>query len=85
MDAKRSAVTSERAVLASTPTQRHIMESHRLMAQSSEHITRMTTKAAGIELTEEWSHYPECDMTKIPRHAAPKKTTSRASTRAALL
>ena len=54
MAERRTNATPERALAARAPPQREIMEVHRLLAHTSETITRATTKATGIIITGDW-------------------------------
>ena len=85
MTARRRKATLERALAAKAPPQRDIMEVHRLLAHPSEHITRATTKAAGIIITGEKRLCVECDHSKAHRHAVPRTTDNLVSERAVLL
>ena len=72
MKAPRRAEQAVRALVASL-LRRDVMEDHRLLAHSSEHIARTTGKAAGIKLAGEWKPLSgvRCDKDS-PLHRAEK-------------
>ena len=60
---------------------RDVMEVHRMLAHSSEDITRKTAEMMGIETTGQWEACETCFQAKAKQHAVPKKTDERASVR----
>ena len=56
-----------------------VMEVHRMLAHSSEVITRKTAAMMGIETTGQWGACETCFQVKAKQHAVPKKTDERAS------
>ena len=72
-------IASGTALAMRAGVSRDVMEVHRMLAHSSENITRKTAEMMGIETTSQWGACETCFQAKAKRHAVPKKTDEQAS------
>ena len=72
-------ITSGTALAMRAGVSRDVMEVHRMLAHSSENITRKTAEMMGIETKGQWGACETCFEAKAKLHAVPKKTDERAS------